>query len=107
VTLQFAQPGRALVLVTGNWHEQAPADGATGGCRVEADGTVVDSRSVGQATGTHTSAGIGGPSSGTLALGGVSAVLPAGPHTFTVECRENDGDLRFQTGLSAVALGAG
>ena len=47
------------------------------------------------------------PDFGTLAAQGVSDVLPAGDHSFTVECRQNEADIRFQTQLSAVALGPG
>jgi hypothetical protein len=34
-------------------------------------------------------------------------VLAEGPHTFRVDCRENDADIIFVTGLSAVRLSAG
>jgi hypothetical protein len=34
-------------------------------------------------------------------------VLAKGPHRFRVDCRENDADITFVTGLSAVRLSAG
>jgi hypothetical protein len=108
LTLTLPQPGRVLLLLTGTWYEaDAAPDGASGQCSVEADGTVVDSRRVGQNTPTHVAGGVGGPDFGTLAAQGVSDVLPAGDHSFTVECRQNEADIRFQTQLSAVALGPG
>ena len=96
------------LLLTGTWSEtDAAPDGASGQCSVEADGTVVASRRVGQNTPTHVAGGVGGPDFGTLAAQGVSDVLPAGNHSFTVECRQNEAGIRFQTQLSAVALGPG
>src|SRR5215813_484620 len=96
---------RALLVVSGSWHEQGAADGTVlGHCFPYADTTPVWSASYGQKTATFESNGIGSPYSGTVS---VTDVLAAGPHTFRVDRTENDADITFVTGLSAVRLAAG
>jgi hypothetical protein len=106
--MSFPRAARALLVVGGSWNEQGTVDGSVlGHCFLFADSTQVWSASYGQKTATHESGGIGSPYSGTVSETFVTDVLPAGPHTFRVDCRENEADITFVTGLSAVRLSAG
>lgn len=50
--------------------------------------------------------GVGSPYNGTVSETFVTDVIAAGSHTFRVDCRENEADITFVTGLSAVRLSA-
>src|SRR5262245_9657944 len=105
ITMNFPRAARALLVVSGSWHEQGAADGSVlGHCFLYADTTPVWSASVGQKTATFESNGIGSPYSGTVSE---TNVLAAGPHTFRLDCRENDAHITFVTGLSAARLAGG
>jgi hypothetical protein len=109
IDMTFPRAARALLVVGGSWHEQGTPDGTVlGHCFLYADATAVWSASYGQKTATHEQGSLGGsPYSGTVSETNVTDVLAAGPHTFRVDCRENDADITFVTGLSAVRLSAG
>jgi hypothetical protein len=109
VDMTFPRAARALLVVGGSWHEQGTPDATVlGHCFLYADDTLVWSASYGQKTATHEQGSLGGsPYSGTVSETNVTDVLAKGPHTFRVDCRENDADITFVTGLSAVRLSAG
>jgi hypothetical protein len=108
ITMDFPRSARALLVVGGSWHEQGTLDGSTlGHCFLYADTTLVWSASYGQKTETFVPNGLGSPYSGTVSQTNVTDVLPAGEHTFRVDCRENEADITFVTALSAVRLSAG
>ena len=109
IDMTFPHAARALLVVAGSWNEQGTVDGSVlGHCFLYADTTLVWSASYGQKTATHESGTLGGsPYSGTVSETNVTDLLAAGPHTFRVDCRENEADITFVTGLSAVRLSTG
>jgi hypothetical protein len=106
--MKLPRRGRVLLVVGGSWHETGTADGSVlGHCFIFADDVLVWSASYGQKTATfEDGSGGGSPYSGTVAMTNVTGVLAKGQHTFRVDCRENEADITFVTGLSAVALGS-
>jgi hypothetical protein len=108
LTMDFPRSARALLVVSGSWHEQGAADGSVlGHCFLFADANLVWSASYGQKTATFEPQLGGSPYAGTVSETNVTDVLAAGEHTFRVDCRENEADITFVTGLSAVRLAAG
>jgi len=114
VSLNLPSSGRVL-LVADAGDDGSNQNTYAGVCRLTADGTTVGpSITFGQAA---ASAGatpvIGGPgfnSNGQegAGLNGVTDVLKAGKHDFSLQCNQNLGSIEFEeTGVSAVMLGAG
>jgi hypothetical protein len=105
ITMNLPRAARMLLVVSGSWHEQGTADGSVlGHCFLYADTTAVWSASYGQKTATFEPNGAGSPYNGTVSETYVTDVISAGSHTFRVDCRENEADITFVTGLSAVTL---
>jgi hypothetical protein len=107
ITMNLPRAARVLLVVSGSWHEQGTVDGSVlGHCFLYADTTAVWSASYGQKTATFEPNGLGSPYNGTVSETFVTDVIAAGSHTFRVDCRENEADITFVTGLSAVRLSA-
>src|SRR5262245_32949175 len=107
IAMNLPRSARVLLVVSGSWHEQGTLDGSVlGHCFLYADTTAVWSASYGQKTQTFVPNGLGSPYNGTVSETFVTDVIAAGPHTFRVDCRENEADITFVTGLSAVRLSA-
>jgi hypothetical protein len=122
VSITLPQAGRMLLVANANWRTTSfddivpPNDSgdqvtvANGFCVLTADGgTVSDSLvNVGEVQGGATDESW---TDGGLASMGTTAVtnsLAAGPHTFTLQCTESDGDLDWSNArVSAVSLGSG
>jgi len=105
ITMNFPRAARALLVVSGSWHEQGTVDGSVlGHCFLYADTTQIWAASYGQKTATFETNGLGSPYSGTVSETYVTDVLAAGSHTFRVDCRENEADITFNAALSAVRL---
>jgi hypothetical protein len=109
VDISFPRAAHALLVLGGSWNAQGVPDGTVlGHCFLKVDGTAVSTASYGQKTDTFEQGALGGsPYSGTLGQTIVTSLLAAGPHTFRVDCRENDADITFATELSAVRLSTG
>jgi len=115
VTLNMGSSGRVL-LVADAGYDGANQNSYAGTCRLTADGnTVGPSITFGQAAMATSPGGttvVGGPgynSNGQSGAGlnGVTGVLSAGKHTFTLQCNQGGGSIEFEeTGISAVALGS-
>lgn len=107
IDMTLSRPARVLLVVAGSWHEQGTVDGSVlGHCFLYADTTLVWSASYGQKTATFEPQLGGSPYAGTVSETNVTDVIAAGAHTFRVDCRENEADITFVTGLSAVTLSA-
>jgi hypothetical protein len=102
--LSLPVAGRVLLVASAGWIGTGPS-GDYGQCTLFADDSPVGgySSEFGQATATHLN----------VARGAVSATditdpLPAGPHTFTLKCSKQQGDITVQpASISAVLLGTG
>lgn len=95
--------GRVLLIGSSSWDNDGEPAPNSGECQLSADGNVVGPEELdfGESTTTHT---IG--RGGAIALNGVSGVLPAGNHTFTLECNEVEADVFLtESAISAVLLG--
>jgi len=105
--MSLPRAARLLLVVSGGWHEQGTVDGSVlRHCFLYADTTLVWSASYGQKTATFEPSGGGSPYNGIVSETFVTDPISAGPHTFRVDCRENEADITFVTGLSAVTLSA-
>jgi len=105
--MSLPRAARLLLVVSGGWHEQGTVDGSVlRHCFLYADTTLVWSASYGQKTATFEPGGGGSPYNGTVSETFVTDPISAGPHTFPVDCRANEADITFVTGLSAVTLSA-
>jgi hypothetical protein len=113
-TLTLPRAGRVLVNATGMWRTFAfdagsptdDVDAVWGQCRLVAAGVTVgapqqmgERRTIGGAAQSHAF-----PAEGTMALTGVSAVLPAGAATIEADCTEQDGDIDWNTVNLTAAL---
>jgi hypothetical protein len=95
--------GRVLVVGTASWDNNGAAPPNSGRCQLSADGNVLPPEDVdfGEATATH-SIGHGG----SVAINTVTDALPAGDHTFAMECNEIESDVYLtESALSVVLLG--
>jgi len=107
IKMNLPRPARVLLVVSGSWHEQGTLDGSVlGRCALYADSPALWSASYGQKTQTFVPNGGGMPYNGTVSETFVSDVLPAGKHDFRVDCSENEADITYVIGLSAVRLSA-
>ena len=102
VTLPAA--GRVLLVGAGRWDSSSDTAPNRGKCRLEVDGTIAGPNFVGfgEATTTHQ---INYP--GSLAVTWVTEPLSAGPHTFALQCNEEQANVYVgPVTLSVVLLGA-
>ena len=107
IKMRLPRPARVLLVVSGSWHEQGTLDGSVlGRCALYADAPAVWSASYGQKTKTFVPNGTGMPYNGTVSETFVTDVIPAGKHDFRVDCSENQADITYVIGLSAVRLSA-
>ena len=108
IASSLPRAARVLLVVSGSWHAQGTPDSSVlGHCFLLADSTNLWTASYGQLTNTfEQGSGGGSPYSGTVAMTYVTNALPAGAHTFHVDCRENDADITYAIQLSAVTLSA-
>ena len=95
VTLAIPKTSHVLVLASGSWY----GSNSTGACRVERDGTIGQSVSLGQAGTSHSSAATGAGWS----LTHLFTSVPAGPAKFDVVCTESSGDFKV-SGPQIVAV---
>jgi len=111
VSLNLPRSGRVLVLANAGY-DGSNTNGYRGDCRLAVDGAVVGPTiSNGQAV--YVPATVGGPgfnANGQVGTGlnVVSDALPAGTHSFALQCNQAGGSIEFpETYVSAVMLGAG
>jgi len=95
--------GRVLLVASASWdNDNDGIEPNAGSCRLSVDGNPLDPTiNFGENTNTHT---LG--ESGSISMNSVTPALPAGVHTFALECAENDPTVFIdQAMLSAVLLG--
>ena len=95
VTLTLPKTGHVLVLASGSWY----GSNSSGACRVERDGAIGQSVSLGQAGTSHATAANGDGWS----LTHLFTSVPAGPAKFDVVCTEASGDFKV-SGPQIVAV---
>jgi hypothetical protein len=102
-SIKLPTSGRVLLVGTSSWDNNGAPAPNSGQCQLSADGNLLppEETDFGEATSTH-SIGHGGA----VAINTVTGVLPAGDHTFTLECNEIEADVFLtEATISAVLLG--
>jgi hypothetical protein len=105
VTLPMPRAGRVLLTTGGQWHSDNAAGASVRGlCRINVDGDPstppTEEGSLGHQTDAFHEQALS-------AITLVTAVLPAGDHTFSVACSDDVGDMDFtDVRVSAVLLGS-
>jgi hypothetical protein len=111
VTLTLPHAGRVLLIGTGA--QYAFNAGVTQGtCRLLTDGASLGGSLVSLGNQTDASPGVTGAANRGYGRGFTTTLVtepvPAGGHTFALQCNETDADVEFQNPqISAVVLGSG
>jgi hypothetical protein len=95
--------GRVLLIASGEWDNDNDTAPNSGACRLSVDGSSIEPTvDFGEDTTTHTIS-----DAGSLSLNTVTGHLPAGNHTFALECETNEPEVFIDEAmLSAVLLGS-
>jgi hypothetical protein len=101
-TITLAQSSKVLMIGSGGFFSDGGPARAT--CAVKFDGQLGGDTSPGEVATDNTELG----ASESFTATGLSTVLPAGPHSVTLECNQVLGDARIsQPSIAAIAVGAG
>jgi hypothetical protein len=106
-------PHEGRVLLVGTGAQYAFSTGVTqGDCRMTADGAALGGSFVSLGNQTDPSPGVTGAANRIYGNGFTTTVVTspigAGPHSFGLECNQNDADVEFEnTQISAAVLGSG
>jgi len=109
VTVDLPHAGRVLLIGTAGQYA-FNASTTQGDCRLQTDGATIGGSIV--SVGNQTAPDISGVDNRNFADGFsttvVTAPLDAGPHTFAMQCNEDDADIEFESPqLSAALFGSG
>jgi hypothetical protein len=107
-TLNLQEPSQVLLVAGGTADSATPSEhGSAGSCRLTVDGARAPGLPAELPVGEETGSASAAKANGFSVTGATNPaqLLREGRHRFGLECRELDGNVRFNTQISALALG--